>query len=1039
MDSLQLKQRHTQEEVECWDDDADFQADNDFHFRTPSIATTATSSHSPHQRDSIASRLSITSDFEPSQADEGLHAGLITDDSNAAHNAIASAIRAGIPIPKDTPPSALIGGSIRRLGTKKSRKAIGEVWGEDLELPSFDGTLTIKKHDGASFPDTLRQVSGELSGTQNPQKPLTFAERMGVSPSKTTTSNLDKYRDDEDADDVFGDLSSPSNTETIKFKKSSPKRNIPLVTNSLFRGKVDSTDEDFTADLAIPEDGELKLSARKDLLRTPAASQDDFEEWAEGSLGTRHGGTRRERQSTRSSSSCAMSPSIASSYAIESEDEGLDGLVLPAGPFNFKDMLSKRRQSMSPEPAESSKAIQSANDQDDFLTGLDIGDGDVFDSGKRTLNRNIKQKFTSSKSATRQAAMTITFHQNPPLTRLPRPRSGHDRGSGSKLESVAEASDAAPHPPRPHSRFGAPAVAANSPSSIPVPTTLSVSIEPPSPSTPSRRQGLSSRPSLKTLRPEPTTTSAQLLKAKRSMPSMRTAHSPAKVYTSSQRPPSRQDAFNRTNIPSRPKTPTSRADAEASQSSTRKPPVPFLPAGTSQSHHVGARTNRTFRRHELESSIGSTDQRSNSRMALSRNAMRSPSPKRKDVAPAALARVAASKRQMFRPHGRKNFGDGTELEIFDDLPTSVANESKFIRQPVSRGPPRTLRSRIGQTLPDRSTTPAPTAYHTPLSPGRPDLTPRFARDTNASRAREQRIGSASTTTSHNSRAPLPNRTPLNSSPTSIRTKRRAGLSDKPRKPQLIKPLGDSHQNSKCKLSHPGQAQFLPVPTNTPKAIKGMHYNPELFRWEGNENALTPFDTPTHRTHSTSPVRPLLSPLTGTAKQVRPLIHHSGTTQGVQVSGGMVFDPVKFRWLKLSQHQRQQQQQSQSHHRQRSQRSQTSGSNPLSPVTGLTTDDDSDDPFAGLEDLEEERSTALGSASRPGTAAGETKAGSLAVDEDEWLVGEEFDVGPEFIRRQRVEEARWKENVDRWIMSKEELEGEGGRGDIRELIRAGVFF
>merc|ERR1711964_144181 len=44
----------------------------------------------------------------------------------------------------------------------------------------------------------------------------------------------------------------------------------------------------------------------------------------------------------------------------------------------------------------------------------------------------------------------------------------------------------------------------------------------------------------------------------------------------------------------------------------------------------------------------------------------------------------------------------------------------------------------------------------------------------------------------------------------------------PQKPQLIKPLGN---------------------LNNPKSIKGMYYNPYTYRWEGNENDLTPFDAP----------------------------------------------------------------------------------------------------------------------------------------------------------------------------------------------------
>jgi len=35
---------------------------------------------------------------------------------------------------------------------------------------------------------------------------------------------------------------------------------------------------------------------------------------------------------------------------------------------------------------------------------------------------------------------------------------------------------------------------------------------------------------------------------------------------------------------------------------------------------------------------------------------------------------------------------------------------------------------------------------------------------------------------------------------------------------------------------------------------------------------------------------------------------------------------------------------------------------------------------------------------------------------EFVVGEEFDVGPEFVRRQREEESLWKKNVEGWILN-----------------------
>ena len=123
---------------------------------------------------------------------------------------------------------------------------------------------------------------------------------------------------------------------------------------------------------------------------------------------------------------------------------------------------------------------------------------------------------------------------------------------------------------------------------------------------------------------------------------------------------------------------------------------------------------------------------------------------RADLAPAALAREAAAKRTVTKPVRRKNYGDGMELEVFDDLPTSVSRESKFTKQPIAAraGPPKPgLRHVQSKTdirdptkrsiaIPDRMVTPAPP--RTPASPtkGFYDNTPSYLRGTAASRARD---------------------------------------------------------------------------------------------------------------------------------------------------------------------------------------------------------------------------------------------------------------------------------------------------------------
>jgi hypothetical protein len=237
------------------------------------------------------------------------------------------------------------------------------------------------------------------------------------------------------------------------------------------------------------------------------------------------------------------------------------------------------------------------------------------------------------------------------------------------------------------------------------------------------------------------------------------------------------------------------------------------------------------------------------------------------------------------------------------------------------------------------------------------------------------------------------------------------------KPHLIKPMGND--------------------TYRPKTEKGMQYNPILFRWEGNENALAPFDVPEFHPRQGSPLghggqgRGEMSP---GAKGNLALISNVGSNiSGVQVVGGMVFDPSQMRWLKIAE-------------------------NADGSTTGIRGGsvqvEEEEDVFAGLEDLKEEDETrsrsgtlgnmglGLGSRDQSRDSFGDNEAEGGHSSGDEWGVGvsEEFDVGPEFVRRQRSEEERWRRKVEKWLRTgveaelEEEGEMEGGwRWAIRDLV------
>jgi len=770
MDPLRLKLRQpVEDDIENWDDD-DFALDtDDLTFRSVSTSANAPA----HRRDSHSSHMSLRSELESIHGEEEKQVHLPGDDEKSTLDAIAAAANIGIPIPKNIPSSALMGGTIKRLGGRTLKKIIQDDWENDLEFPDSNKGLAIKPQDSSKFPDVLRQVSGgsvqaSPSKTQKQPPAIIQDDRRESSQSHRSQANssglgvaidLDRFRDDDDDDDFFGDGGA-----TIKVSKSrQPPKPISLITppTPQKKQKTSETDEDFEHDFELPSDGKLKLSTRKDIPKTPSMPMDDLD-WGEGSLGTRYGGTRRDGRSNRSSSASALSPSVSSSLTAESEDETFDGLVIPNGPLNFEQRLKMRKSrsperieeepAASPQPApEPKKAPVVEAEKEDFLSGLDIGEGPIFDSKKLGFHRNVKVKASRPESPSRpKTSASITFTNKPSTihahSRLP--RLSHERVPSS-LEPVSESGGPIlPRPRRSQSRLGH--SAQSSVSSLPTPTTPSSAQSLP-PSTPRRGGGareVTTKTSAISLRNEPTTTSAQLLRLKRSLPVMRAPASPAKTAPSRfDRPPSRTDSSRPTSS-LRPKTPVerSRATGDTFASQARKLPAPFLPAGwsQSQSHHVASKPpSRLFRRHDSEHSI---DLRPTSR-AVSRSTMRSPSPRRMRNERA----YDAPWRQLSKPRQQRFFGDGHELDAFDDLPTSKEYEATWTKQPANNGPRGLLRNKIYQrVLPDRTTTPSPV---TPYSPARMDYTPNFARDTAASRiAREAALSQR--VPSHGPLAPL---------------------------------------------------------------------------------------------------------------------------------------------------------------------------------------------------------------------------------------------------------------------------------------------
>ncbi|RPB00087.1 hypothetical protein L873DRAFT_1766726 [Choiromyces venosus 120613-1] len=963
MDTSQFLHGQT-DRMECWDDDPDF-AEIDPTFTQPLPTSSPknnkrTSLDYRDRRESISSRMSMQSNYDFDSPESGDHERqVLLDESPAA--AIASAINAGIPIPENVPSSALIGGTIKRLGTtKKARKiATHDDWGEDLELPISGMSLKVRGQGGLEFPDTLQQI---LSESRSPS-------RTNVILPPSASAQLNKYREVEEDDDFFTDTDdlptlrlSPARRTVQPQKSNASLLLTPPLSESATRGSP-SVDDDFENDFEFPADAPLQLNIKtgESNRHQVQVLDSDFEDWVDSSLGTRFEGTSRARSYNGEErlGSSIISPSV-SSVTAESEDEApLDGLELPSGILPDLAVVLERRKRAS-YPMDASTSFETKEDltsKEEFFDGIEIGEGEeVFDSRKLTLNRNVKHKPATRKtSPVRRSEMSLTFTTNKSAT-----ASTPSTGMGSRGNRLLH---------------GHPTLAPPIPILEPV----------------AERENQPTENTSNTS----TTTNTQLLRMKRSMPNIggAAASSPAKQP----RPPSRSSAGRppSSNSQGRPPSsggrPASRNESSRSKASGdrmdigpgRKPSVPFLPAGSSvkQSQHISAKRSRQTL--DYKESIAA-ERRTNSRLQQ-RTPRHSPSSSTASaktkratptVAPEHLRREAAAIETLTQPTRKRNFGDGTELEIFDDLPTSAKLENRFVVTPVGRGAPKAIKSR---SVPVHGA-----AGRDGESPSKKiDLTnrlsevPRFARDTNASRnAREQKMGNPPPRGGGN-----PNINHWKAQVAARGTASPKSRRKPQQKPHLIKPMGN--------------VSSLPKVT----AVNGMTYNPKTYRWEGNEGDVKGFET-----QNPTPPRPALIAN----------VNHNGSKLGIQVVRGMVFDPSRMCWLKVDE----------------------------------DPDEEEHDPFEGLDDLQDHDMISIDrysggmdegfgggnvfGGSGSGAGVGGSRGTRLSGGFGEFVVGEEFDVGPEFVRRQREEEERWRRRVEGWA-SQGEASKLGNKWALRELL------
>ncbi|KAH9847401.1 hypothetical protein C2E23DRAFT_907192 [Lenzites betulinus] len=222
---------------------------------------------------------------------------------------------------------------------------------------------------------------------------------------------------------------------------------------------------------------------------------------------------------------------------------------------------------------------------------------------------------------------------------------------------------------------------------------------------------------------------------------------------------------------------------------------------------------------------------------------------------------------MKKPKRQRTYGDGTELDAFDDLPTDREQEGKYRVQPKGYG------NRVPGASYSKPSSSEASATNTIRRKAK-------ARDFSGSGPESSKAGSLGPKTLKRSgRIEFPSKPPPEPSKAerdygkssyaevSAKRKKLASPGQTRRKPTLIRHLGG-----------PGVAK-----------VEGeMKWNPHTLRWEGNDQALRDFDAATGT--STRPA--LITHLTGSSIG-SPV---GSFASNARVVGTMVFDPQGLRWV-----------------------------------------------------------------------------------------------------------------------------------------------
>ncbi|GAO46244.1 hypothetical protein SAICODRAFT_30214 [Saitoella complicata NRRL Y-17804] len=778
---------------------------------------------------------------------------------------VEKARNVGISLPVNAPASAFTSGTITKLGSGNVKVPVLEY--DDWEEEIDLSGLELSAFEPLELKPGLRSRQASVASTTSFGSPIT--EPAG--PKSAAYQRLQSIR-----------------PRTIPTKAMQAEAEV----------EVEAEVEDMADEFDLPPDFDLMkaISTRQmpssSTPKHPAPSDPDHEEredWGEGSLGIRT--ARSNRSSMTSAAGFSPGLSTGNNTMSESDDEGVfGGLLLPHPGFDFRAALAKRQaQSKVEALGVKSPLLTPDVEEDDLESGLEITE-DAFNPAKLEKKKITRRDGGAAKiSLVKNVQMELRFTPSPAPgpSRIPKLKA-----STPDLRSAARGGWG----------MGTPL----STTRVPPPATrVSSSGGPLVPPPPKENQKpLTKKQSMLTLR-QPTLTprtSTPNLRASSSISSLRTvsashASNPSRVPTVQVPQRSVSSRFT----PARSMTPI--VDTATDTPTQSRPPL-FFAGGI-----VGGRSHHAALRHQH----------------------REPSYDR-DRAPSALSMRSPNERQgagSLRLAPPKRYGDGTELDRFDDLAVSPAVERKFMVSTVSsRGLEK--KASVQQLRTKQSIPQLRTKKSGFLQKALPAVPPNAV----AQRA-----------------PPPPAQSARVPSPAKISTLPFTPIQPRPSRPRAVGKL----PNDKL----PKLIQNLGA-TNTAKTINGMHYNPRTFKWEGNsdDTTLVGFSA---KEKGASPRPALISNWMG----------GMGAAGVRQIVGGMVWDPKELRWVNNK--------------------------------NADGEDSEDEDPFEGIEDIKSEETAQEGWRGSVGRAG-------LGHSGD-FFVGEEFDLGPNFIRFQKNEEKVWQDVVE----------------------------